>query len=96
MILVGKILFGVGIAFLVLALLAAAKDILSSPKPSPADLREAFDPAKIAELVKELGKLKTWLALAIFGVLMTVLGASLMSGMTPQQLIAPAAEKASK
>jgi hypothetical protein len=83
----GLILFLVGIAFLVLALLSAAKDVLTQAPAKTGDHRESVDVAAYTELIKELGKLKMWLALAIFGFLLTMGGSLLMNGASPLDLL---------
>lgn len=79
----GTIVFIVGLAFLALSILAAAKEILGGGPQKDAAL-ERID---VTELIKELGKLKMWLALAILGSFLTLIGVYLSEGNAIRNLL---------
>ncbi len=66
---------GVGFAFLMLSLVAAVREVF--PRSEHVDqLRRATGPEDFVNLIAEVGKLKTWLALAVVGTALMFIGAS--------------------
>lgn len=87
MILAGTILTYCGIAFLVLGLLAAAKEVLQT-KPHDAGQGTAESPiGDVTNLVETIGKLRNWIALAVIGLLMICLGSFLAGGLPVDKLV---------
>lgn len=76
MIFAGTILIYCGIAFLVLGLLAAAKEVFWANPPTTRPRGGAAEGTinDINNLVQTIGMLKTWIALAVIGFLMICLG----------------------
>lgn len=77
----GHVLVVFGVAFLLLAFVAAWIEVFPPKRKTAggADL-EGFNVDSAARFVGELGKLKTWLALAVVGAVLILGGSVLVSG----------------
>jgi hypothetical protein len=66
---------GIGFVFLVLALIAAVREVF--PRSEHVEqLKRAARPEEFVNLLAEVGKLKTWLALTVVGTALMFMGAA--------------------
>jgi len=74
----GITMVGFGLAFLLLSLLSAVREVFPSASHTE-QLKRAPDIKAYTELLAELGRLKTWLALAVVATFLIFSGALLAS-----------------